>query len=43
MIPDLRSAAKPTRVGNPLLTLIEPPEIPEGYWHIFDQMENQVP
>jgi len=41
MIPDLGSAAKPTRVANPLLTQKAPPEILEGYWHIFDQMADQ--
>lgn len=40
VISDLGSVAKPTRIANPQLTKKETLEIPEGYWHIFDQMEN---
>ena len=43
VIPNLGSATKPTWIANPPLTQKTPPEIPKGYWHIFDQMENQPP
>jgi len=43
VILDLGSAANPTWVANPPLNKKVPLEIPEGYWHIFNQMENQPP
>ncbi len=43
MILDLGNVAKPTQITNPMLTKKAPPEILEGYWLVFNQMENQPP
>lgn len=43
MILDLGSAAKPARVANPPLTQKSLPEVPDGYWRIFDQIANEPP
>lgn len=39
-IPDPGGLVKLARVSNSLLTPEAPLEIPEYYWHIFDQMED---
>lgn len=40
---DLGSAVKPARVSNSLFITEAPLQIPEDYWHIFDQMVEHPP
>ena len=43
MIPYLGSVVKPPPIENTSFTQIASREVPKGYWHIYDEMVNQVP
>ncbi|MCY6525094.1 hypothetical protein, partial [Actinobacillus pleuropneumoniae] len=42
-IPNRGSAVKPTWVANSRFITEAPLEIPEDYWHMFDQMADRPP